>query len=80
MRVMIPLCQAMNMINPERETTYNSVDELATELGLSRQSVYTGLRNGRIPSIRLGKRFVIPRAAISAWLRSAGGAVPPPAN
>lgn len=50
-----------------------SPNELAAMLGLSRQGVYVGLRNGNIPSIRLGKRFVIPRAAIEQWLQTAGG-------
>jgi excisionase family DNA binding protein len=48
------------------------VDELALELRVSRQTVYRGLRDGSIPSIRMGKRFVIPRAAIAEWLRTAG--------
>jgi excisionase family DNA binding protein len=51
---------------------YPSVDRLAEELGICRRKAYEGLRNGEIPSIRLGKRFVLPRAAIEAWLRSAG--------
>ena len=50
--------------------TYESVEELARELRLSRQSVYVGLRNGSIPSVRVGKRFILPRAAISEWLRA----------
>lgn len=52
--------------------TYSSVDDLARELGISRQKTYAELRSGRIPSIRLGRRFVIPRSAIAEWLRSAG--------
>jgi excisionase family DNA binding protein len=52
-----------------------SVDHLARELGISRQSAYAGLRAGTIPGIRLGKRFIIPRAAIDQWLKSAGQAV-----
>jgi excisionase family DNA binding protein len=55
---------------------YDSVDELAADLGLSRQATYAGLRHGTIPGIRIGKRFVIPRAAIAGWLRTAGGQVP----
>jgi excisionase family DNA binding protein len=51
---------------------YGSVDELARELGISRASAYSGLREGVIPSIRLSKRFIIPRSAIQAWLQSAG--------
>lgn len=51
---------------------YRSVESLASEIGLSRASTYTGLNNGTIPSIRIGKRFVLPKAAISKWLESAG--------
>jgi excisionase family DNA binding protein len=53
-------------------TVYRSVDELAEILGLSRISVYKALKAGKIPSIRLGKRFVLPRAAIQKWLDGAG--------
>ncbi len=56
----------------QNSTVYRSVDELAEVLGLSRISVYTALRAGEIPSIRLGKRFVLPRAAIQRWLEGAG--------
>ena len=59
----------------DRKTSnvYRTVDDLARELGLSRQVVYRELRAGRIPSIRLGRRFVIPRTAVQEWLRNAGG-------
>jgi excisionase family DNA binding protein len=60
--------------NTEQDSAiYRSVDALARELGISRQKAYTSLRTGKIPSIRLGKRFIIPRAAIAEWLRTAGG-------
>jgi excisionase family DNA binding protein len=52
---------------------FPSVDALAEYIGLSRHSTYVGLRDGSIPSIRLGKRFIIPRAAIEEWLKTAGG-------
>jgi excisionase family DNA binding protein len=69
----------MNNIKPNASATtqpanvYRNVDELARELGLGRLTVYGALRNGTIPSIRVGKRYVLPRAAIQEWLRSAGG-------
>jgi excisionase family DNA binding protein len=65
----------MNAVQCEPMTersVYPSVDALAEELGISRQSAYAGLREGTIPSIRLGKRFIIPRAAVQEWLRKAG--------
>jgi len=51
---------------------YRDVDELARELGLGRLTVYAALRAGTIPSIRVGKRYVLPRAAIAEWLKNAG--------
>jgi excisionase family DNA binding protein len=56
----------------QEKPIYSSVEDLARELGISRQKAYTELRAGHIPSIRLGRRFVIPRAAIAEWLRTAG--------
>ena len=31
------------------------------------------LRRGEIPHIRVGRRFILPKAAIAEWLRTAGG-------
>ena len=49
---------------------YQSVEELAQELGISRQSAYAALRNNTIPHIRLGKRYILPKAAIAEWFRN----------
>jgi excisionase family DNA binding protein len=51
---------------------FRTVEELAEALGISRHGAYVGLRNGTIPSIRMGKRYVVPREAIREWLRTAG--------
>jgi excisionase family DNA binding protein len=59
-------------IDSEHRGTFPSVDAFAQHIGISRKSAYDGLRNGSIPCIRLGKRFIIPRAAIAEWLRTAG--------
>lgn len=56
------------------ESTYRSVAALAAEIGLSERSTRSALRRGEIPHIRVGRRFVLPRAAIAEWLRSAGNA------
>jgi excisionase family DNA binding protein len=58
-------------VKPDEKNIY-SVDELAALLDVSRQLIYEGLRNKTIPSIKLNKRFIIPRAAIDEWLRNAG--------
>lgn len=45
--------------------------ELARILGIARNGVYAALRSGKIPHIRIGRRFVIPRSALNAWFASA---------
>jgi excisionase family DNA binding protein len=51
-----------------RNAVFNSVEELANHIGLSLSSTHKGLRAGMIPSIRVGKRFIISRAAVQRWL------------
>jgi excisionase family DNA binding protein len=47
------------------------VKEAAKMLGLSRGSAYEAVRTGQIPSLRFGKRIVIPRAALNRMLSEA---------
>jgi excisionase family DNA binding protein len=49
-----------------------SVEAAARILGLSRASAYEAVRTGQIPSLRFGKRIVIPRAALNRMLSQAG--------
>lgn len=60
----------------ESKSTYASVAALAAEIGLSERSTRSALRRGDIPHIRVGRRFILPKAAIAEWLRSAGGGQP----
>ena len=41
-----------------------SVGEAAKVLGISRYSVYEAVRRGQIPTVRLGRRILIPRRAL----------------
>ena len=36
-----------------------TVDEAAEVVGVSRNSAYEGVRNGDIPSMRIGKRIIV---------------------
>jgi excisionase family DNA binding protein len=45
-----------------------TVDEVAELLGLSRGLTYDLIRAGTIPAERLGRRWIIPRARLDAWL------------
>jgi len=38
-----------------------------------RTNLYRSLKNGTIPSVRVGKKYVIPISAFNAWLDSCGG-------
>jgi excisionase family DNA binding protein len=49
------------------------VDELPKVLGISRASVYEAVKNGDIPSIHIGRRIVIPTAAVRRMLLLDGG-------
>ena len=48
-----------------------TVDEAAKALGLSRNSCYQAVDTGAIPSIRIGKRILIPRFALERLLSGA---------
>lgn len=41
-----------------------SVEEAAELLGLSRGAAYSGVRSGDIPAVRVGRRWLVPRARL----------------
>lgn len=45
-----------------------SVAETAALLGISRWLVQQAVRDGSLPSLRLGRRILIPRARLLGWL------------
>lgn len=45
-----------------------TVAETAELLGISRWLVQQAVREGALPSLRLGRRILIPRARLQAWL------------
>ncbi len=49
-----------------------TVSELAVRLGVSTATIYEQLKENKIPHLRMGTRYVIPRAAIEKWLEAAG--------
>jgi excisionase family DNA binding protein len=52
----------------ESGSTYPSVKALAKDLGMCERSIRRALRDDKIPHIKLGKRYILPRAAIRRWL------------
>ena len=49
-----------------------SVEEAAQYLGIGRSAAYEGVRRGDIPSVRVGKRWLIPVASLEKMLSEAG--------
>lgn len=45
-----------------------SVAETAELLGISRWLVQQAVRDGSLPSVRVGRRILIPRGRLDAWL------------
>ena len=45
-----------------------TVEEAATILGVGRNKAYEAARSGEIPAIRIGKRLLVPRAALKRLL------------
>lgn len=44
------------------------IEEAAKLLGIGRDLAYRLARAGEIPSVRLGRRLVVPRKALELWL------------
>jgi excisionase family DNA binding protein len=51
---------------PSRMTL--TVEEAAQLLGIGRQSAYQAARTGELPTIKLGRRLLVPRAQIDRML------------
>lgn len=70
---MVALRETMMKKKPRTYT----VDEVAVLLGIGRNGAYEGVRSGQIPSIRIGKRILVPKAALERMLAGNGEAVGP---
>ena len=49
-----------------------SVPEAAEMLGVSRAHAYALVRSDQIPSLKLGRRVVVPRAALEHFVETSG--------
>jgi excisionase family DNA binding protein len=55
------------MASENGRKTY-TVEEAAEILGIGRNATYDGVKSGTIPSIRIGKRLLVPRALLHRLL------------
>ena len=49
---------------------YNLWPETAKILGLGRNQVHQGARTGEIPVVQIGRRWLVPKAALERMLRT----------
>ena len=54
-------------MEPERQRTL-TIAEAAAELGVSRNTAYEAARKGQLPTIRIGRLLLVPRAALERML------------
>lgn len=52
--------------------TYNLWPEVGDILGLRKNAVYAAAHRGEIPTIRIGGRILVPKAALDRLLEPAG--------
>ncbi len=54
-----------------RQCATVTVSEAALIVGIGRMAAYEAVRRGDIPSLRIGRRIVVPRAALERMLGAA---------
>lgn len=50
--------------NRQRNSSVYTVDQVSEILGISRASAYKAVHRGEIPSIRIGKRILVPKSEV----------------
>jgi excisionase family DNA binding protein len=60
--------------HPTNERQTLTVEEAAVLLGIGRNSAYQAIARGDLPALRLGRRLLIPRAALERRLAEVRGA------
>lgn len=67
----------MSMKNGRRTLT---ITEAAKALGIGRNQGYAAAQRGEIPTIKIGKRLLVPAAALERMLQGEGAAAAPGAK
>lgn len=63
---------AAGAVAPVDDRLVYTVDEAATLLGISRSFAYEAVQKGEIPSMRIGRRILVPKAALERFLAGPG--------
>lgn len=54
----------------DTRTEWLSLEDTATYLGMGKTALYGLARDGRIPTTKVGKKWVFEKAALDAWMRA----------
>lgn len=54
----------------DQKLDYRDPDWVATQLGLDKSTVYRYLQDGVLPGIRLGRKWLVSEARLTAWLET----------
>ena len=68
-----PLATAAGAVAPVEDRLVFTVDEAAQLLGISRSFAYEAVQRGEIPSMRIGRRILVPKAALLRFLEMSEG-------
>jgi len=60
------------MMSDQNQVLTLTVGACAQALGISKNNAYALIHEGQIPALRLGRRLMIPRAALMRLLDEAG--------
>ena len=63
-----PSRTATGVVAPVEQRLVYTVEEAATLLGISRSFAYEAVQDGRVPSMRIGRRILVPKAALERFL------------
>jgi len=49
-----------------------TVEELSKRIGIGRNTAYEAVKRGEVPSIKIGRRILVPIKALNNWLENGG--------
>ena len=64
--------EASNSTQPDAELLVYTVPEAGEKIGLGKCSSYQAVRNGDIPAVKIGGRWIIPKVAFDRMLANVG--------
>ena len=64
--------EASGPSQPDTEVLVYTVPEAGGKIGLGKSSSYAAVRNGDIPAVKIGGRWIVPKVAFDRMLANVG--------